>query len=512
MAVASEGTLLTAIDLFLDSKRRDGLQEHSVEVYRSTLSRLGRMYPDSMLSDFEAPAGTGMLRAYLGADSRGAASVRRDHSTVGEFFKWAVQQGRVIASPATAIQAPDRPEPRELREIPPHHVAAILAAAENPRDELVLRIILTVPVKTSELLRVQVRDYNIHSGTLTLHTARGRPIPIQIEDPDLRAALKGWVDERMGFAGVSPPPWATEQAKNDYLFHPTVTHTRPLTISGARKWWKRTLNRAGLANEYSIYDARRTAQLRAASATPPPAPSLAALTRAVGDAPPDYRDYLIEALGCYQFGLYRATILMVWNAVMQHLYGLVDRQMLAVMENENRRRSNGNSKNYRELKEPGDLRYLSEREFIELAETAGLYDRNGRRVLLRHLETRNLCGHPTSYQPGESETTNLVESLLQNILDGGMLTKQVPKTDPPLKERRGAPGERTEKQSGVREAIAERVRHEVWRRDQGRCVECGSRERLEFDHIIPVVENGSNTARNIELRCESCNRKKGARI
>jgi hypothetical protein len=63
-----------------------------------------------------------------------------------------------------------------------------------------------------------------------------------------------------------------------------------------------------------------------------------------------------------------------------------------------------------------------------------------------------------------------------------------------------------------REAIPERVRHEVWRRDRGCCVECGSRTRLEFDHIVPVSRGGSGTARNVELRCESCNRRKGARI
>jgi 5-methylcytosine-specific restriction endonuclease McrA len=43
-------------------------------------------------------------------------------------------------------------------------------------------------------------------------------------------------------------------------------------------------------------------------------------------------------------------------------------------------------------------------------------------------------------------------------------------------------------------------------------VDCGSRERLEYDHIIPVSRGGSNTVRNIELRCERCNRSKGARI
>jgi HNH endonuclease len=63
-----------------------------------------------------------------------------------------------------------------------------------------------------------------------------------------------------------------------------------------------------------------------------------------------------------------------------------------------------------------------------------------------------------------------------------------------------------------RRTIPERVRHEVWRRDQGRCVDCGGRERLEFDHIIPVSRGGSDTARNLELRCESCNRRKAASI
>jgi hypothetical protein len=63
-----------------------------------------------------------------------------------------------------------------------------------------------------------------------------------------------------------------------------------------------------------------------------------------------------------------------------------------------------------------------------------------------------------------------------------------------------------------REAIPERVRHEVWRRDRGTCVDCGSRSRLEYDHIIPVVRGGSSTVRNLEIRCEQCNRSKGARV
>lgn len=56
------------------------------------------------------------------------------------------------------------------------------------------------------------------------------------------------------------------------------------------------------------------------------------------------------------------------------------------------------------------------------------------------------------------------------------------------------------------------VQDRVWRRDEGKCVICGSNEKLEFDHIIPFSKGGSNTYRNIQLLCESCNREKSNRI
>jgi hypothetical protein len=63
-----------------------------------------------------------------------------------------------------------------------------------------------------------------------------------------------------------------------------------------------------------------------------------------------------------------------------------------------------------------------------------------------------------------------------------------------------------------REPITDDVKMFVWKRDGGRCVSCGSRERLEFDHIIPIAMGGSNTARNLQLLCETCNRQKGATL
>jgi hypothetical protein len=73
-------------------------------------------------------------------------------------------------------------------------------------------------------------------------------------------------------------------------------------------------------------------------------------------------------------------------------------------------------------------------------------------------------------------------------------------------------GDTTKRAGEGREPIPSHVRKEVWNRDGGRCVRCGSREMLEFDHIVPISKGGSNTARNIELLCQNCNRSKSAKI
>lgn len=73
---------------------------------------------------------------------------------------------------------------------------------------------------------------------------------------------------------------------------------------------------------------------------------------------------------------------------------------------------------------------------------------------------------------------------------------------------RGSPASLTDAGLARREPVPKAVQREVWRRDQGRCVGCGSKENLEFDHIIPVARGGSNTVRNLQLLCQQCNRAK----
>jgi hypothetical protein len=61
--------------------------------------------------------------------------------------------------------------------------------------------------------------------------------------------------------------------------------------------------------------------------------------------------------------------------------------------------------------------------------------------------------------------------------------------------------------------IPSSVRLEVWKRDQGKCVQCGSEDNLHYDHIIPFSKGGSSfVATNIQLLCARHNLSKGAKI
>ncbi len=65
----------------------------------------------------------------------------------------------------------------------------------------------------------------------------------------------------------------------------------------------------------------------------------------------------------------------------------------------------------------------------------------------------------------------------------------------------------------VNRIIPSAIKREVYERDNGQCVICGSRDNLHYDHDFPYSKGGSSlTAANIRLLCARHNLAKGNKV
>ncbi|MEJ0090414.1 MAG: HNH endonuclease [Limisphaerales bacterium] len=114
-----------------------------------------------------------------------------------------------------------------------------------------------------------------------------------------------------------------------------------------------------------------------------------------------------------------------------------------------------------------------------------------------------LGGFASVITPEEDDELDKIRDVLANQLSPSQIREAHRRADEEIANQ-----ENSSEVDSERRQISSKVRDEVWRRDQGKCVKCGSRVNLEFDHIIPVSKGGGDTARNIELLCQDCNRSK----
>ena len=61
-----------------------------------------------------------------------------------------------------------------------------------------------------------------------------------------------------------------------------------------------------------------------------------------------------------------------------------------------------------------------------------------------------------------------------------------------------------------KQKISASLRWDVFKRDDFRCRNCGTRDDLSCDHIFPESRGGETTLDNLQTLCRSCNSRKGA--
>lgn len=60
-----------------------------------------------------------------------------------------------------------------------------------------------------------------------------------------------------------------------------------------------------------------------------------------------------------------------------------------------------------------------------------------------------------------------------------------------------------------RQAIDTDIMQRIWAMP---CAACGSRKRIEVDHVIPLFAGGTNDPANLQPLCRRCNSNKGNRL
>ena len=64
-----------------------------------------------------------------------------------------------------------------------------------------------------------------------------------------------------------------------------------------------------------------------------------------------------------------------------------------------------------------------------------------------------------------------------------------------------------------RKGISPELKKELFRAQAGKCMYCGRKlniDLMEHDHKVPFSKGGSDTKRNYQLLCGTCNKRKGA--
>lgn len=111
----------------------------------------------------------------------------------------------------------------------------------------------------------------------------------------------------------------------------------------------------------------------------------------------------------------------------------------------------------------------------------------------------------------EKHIRDFVFDFLKNVEE---VTKTGDLEGPTMGELIKSSKSKTKPKSNKRKSLTKSIRHEVFVRDEYKCVECGATKEsvtLHVDHIIPVAQGGTDELSNLQTLCEACNLSKSNR-
>jgi hypothetical protein len=112
------------------------------------------------------------------------------------------------------------------------------------------------------------------------------------------------------------------------------------------------------------------------------------------------REFVEEALACFENGQNRAAIFLSWVGAVAILYEFVLKNNLNDFNKEANRRYSNRGEKWKSVKTVDDFGEMTEFEFLEVLRTISVIGKSEKDVLNNCLKQRNNCGHPNSLKVG----------------------------------------------------------------------------------------------------------------
>ena len=123
------------------------------------------------------------------------------------------------------------------------------------------------------------------------------------------------------------------------------------------------------------------------------------------------KDFLSEAISCFENKNYRAAVVLSWVGAMSVLQKYVASAHLTEFNREATRRD----AKWKPAKNTDDLCRMKEKDFLEILVAISCLGKNVKQELEKCLILRNSCGHPNSLKIAENKVAAHIEDLILNV-------------------------------------------------------------------------------------------------
>lgn len=125
------------------------------------------------------------------------------------------------------------------------------------------------------------------------------------------------------------------------------------------------------------------------------------------------KEFLKEAIDCFEIGANRAAIIMAWILAMDHLFAYILAHKLGDF---NAALAKDKGVKIDTITQRDDFTEIKETKFIEICRAAGIISNDVRKILDQKLGTRNSCAHPSGVTVNKSKAIDFIEDLVDNVI------------------------------------------------------------------------------------------------